>query len=426
MFTITILLFCTVLSIGVHAEEVDPPMHGPVSCRYCHKVNESGSHFTHVYSERGSHMICTNCHNTNGPNTFKDGKSFSETTICDTCHSPDGTFDGINDPIIGAKPNWENRIYDTDNLKLKVGKEKWCAGCHDNVPSLINGVKAPNVTGDDVDYGYYVTGHGKHSNMTCGYCHNLSSKHIDGEARTYSANDLYTTYSPVSDAYQSGYRLKDVLAGYNGKYPMHMPRTGHVYPPGFREDWEFALCFECHNSTKLFNGGSPTTGEGAETNFRMLIDGGGGNPVPIIGQYYSLHNVHTWGANGPGAENPQYDSDFNGIADSRMSCPSCHNVHGSRSPTMVRTGELERKVPALNLKYVNNAKGYALSFISRNLLTQSTGAGMDVSFGQGTIASNSVCNMCHAQQTGGPEPHTAYYRSPITISSTKCTVCHPD
>lgn len=414
VFMITILLFFTVPIIGVNAEDVDPPMHGSVSCKYCHKVNESGSHFTHVYSEMGSHMICTNCHNANGPNTFKDGKSLSETTVCDTCHSPDGTFDGVNDPIIGARPNWENRIYDNGNLK--AGKEKWCAGCHDNDPSLIKGVNAPNVTGDGVDYGYYVTGHGKHSNMMCNYCHNLSSKHIDGKKRTYSANKSYMTYDPVSSAYQGGYRLKDVLTGYDVKYPMHIPRTGHVYPPGFRQDWEFALCFECHNNTRLFNGGNLITGEGAETNFRENYSG----------SWTSLHNLHTDGRNGPwGPETPQYDSDFNGTTDSRMSCPSCHNVHGSRSPAMVRSGELEGKVPAFNLKYVDNTPGSQLHFISRNLLGQSTGAGMDLSFGQGTIASNGICNMCHAQQTGGPGPHKAYYRSPVTINSTKCSVCHP-
>ncbi len=422
VYTIYLCALLTMLVGTTYAEEIDPAMHGPVSCKYCHKVNNSGSHFTHVYSEIGTNMICTNCHNANGPNTFKDNKSLSETRICDDCHSPSGTFDGVNDSIIGAKPNWANRIYDNDTLK--AGKEKWCAGCHDNIPSVIKGVNAPNVVGNSVDYGYYVSGHGKHKNMTCSYCHNVSSKHVDGDVRSYYANKSYMTYDPVSNIYQNGYRLKDISTGYGGKYSMYMPRTGHVYPPGFREDWEFALCFECHNKTKLFNGGDPTTGIGAETNFRMLIDGGGGNPAPIIGKYYSLHDVHTWGANGPGSANPQYDSDFNGTADSRMSCPSCHNVHGSRSPAMVRTGELEGKVPALNLKYVDNSPGSALHFISKDLLVQSTGAGMDISFGQGSVTSNGVCNMCHAQQTGGPQPHTAYYRNPIISNNTKCEICH--
>ena len=413
----TIYLLLILAGIA-YAEESDPAIHGTVSCKYCHNVNESGSHYTHVYSEIGPSMICINCHSIDpGTSVFKDDKQFSDTTVCNTCHSPGGKYDGVDDAIIGAKPNWNNKIYNGPDIK--VGKEKWCAGCHDDVPSMIKGVNAPNVAGDGANYGYYVTGHGKNDTIQCKNCHNLSSKHIDGIERTYTPDRSYTTDDPASPSYQNGYRLKDVATGYNGKYPLHMPRTGHVYPPGFRDDKEFALCLECHNKTKLFNGGDPITGIGAETNFRMLVDGGGGSPAPTIGKYYSLHDVHTWGANGPwGASTPQYDSDFDGAADSRTSCPSCHNVHGSNSPTMVRNGELIGRTIAFNLKYVDNVPipGSALHFISQGELNRSTGAGMDISFGQGTVSSNGICNMCHPQQTGGPGPHTAYYRTPINIT----------
>ena len=382
----------------------------------------STSHLTHTKSDIGPSIKCNDCHNriVTPVTLFKDSKPFMTTNVCDTCHSPNGTYDGVNDLNIGAKPNWNSRVYDGN--VLKAGKEKWCVGCHDNAPAIIRGIKAPNVSGDvsgdGITYGYYTTGHGDH-NIECQSCHNLSSRHIDGFDRTYVPD---SNYSPISDAYQKGYRLKYVLTGYNNKYPLHIPRTGHVYPPGFREDWEFALCLECHDKIKLFNGGDPTTGEGAQTNFRKLIDGsGGGNPIPTLNRYYSLHDVHTWGSNGPwGPETPQYDSDFDGVADSRMSCPACHNVHGSRSPAMVRTGELEGKVPALNLKYVNNPGSPPLYFISREMLMQSTGAGMDVSFGPGQVGTNGICNMCHAQQVGGPKPQVAYYRTPID----KCTICH--
>ena len=42
--------------------------------------------------------------------------------------------------------------------------------------------------------------------------------------------------------------------------------------------------------------------------------------------------------------------------------------------------------------------------ISREMLMQSTGAGMDVNFGPGQVGTNGICNMCHAQQVGGPKP----------------------
>lgn len=408
----------------VYAEEYDPPVHGNVSCKYCHRVNESGSHFTHVYSQIGPTMTCTQCHSVSPmENKFKDGKQLSNTTVCDECHSPDGAYDGINDPIIGAKSNWNSRVYNgsynnslNDYYKnLKAEKDRWCVGCHDDVPSIIKNVSAPNVIGDNSSYGYYLTGHGKNDIIKCENCHNLSSKHIDGIERTYSHDSNYSTYDPISASYQNGYRLKDVASGYSGKYPLHIPRTGHLYPPGFREDWEFALCFECHNKSQLFNGGDPLTGIGATTNFYENVSGdGGGNPAPTPGRYYSLHDVHTWGANGPwGSKTAQYDSDFDGVADSKISCPACHNVHGSSvSPAMIRTGEFEKK-RGLDLRYVSNYPGNPLSFILPDQLNISTGAGMDLPFGQGTVESNGICNMCHPQQTGGPGPYRAYYRSPI-------------
>lgn len=431
------LLFVILILAGItDAEELDPPIHGTVSCKYCHKVNNSGSHFTHIYSDIGPEMICTGCHSTDPiTSKFKDEEQLSNTTVCDACHSPEGTYDGVNDTSVGAKPNWFGRIYnDSSNGNLKAGKEKWCAGCHDDVPSIIKGINAPNVTGDNSNYGYYLSGHGKNDIIKCENCHNLSSKHIDGIERTYSPDSNYSTYDPISASYQNGYRLKDAASGYSGKYPLHMPRTGHIYPPGFREDWEFALCFECHNKSQLIYGGDPLTGIGATTNFYENVSGdGGGTPAPAPGRYYSLHDVHTWGANGPlGPTTAQYDSDFDGLADSRISCPACHNVHGSSvSPAMIRTGEFEKK-RGLDLRYVSNYPGDPLSFIFTEQLNISTGAGMDLPFGQGTIESNGICNMCHPQQTGGPGPYRAYYRSPIItvpdfqefhISLTNMTSC---
>lgn len=400
----------------------DAIQEGDKSCLSCHTPHTSGSHTTHIDAARGPYITCSDCHGTQIPPLFADEQTLENTDVCDTCHSPDGIYDGMDDNDIGARDNWAG-VYNNSSGTLNVGKEKWCAGCHDSQPATIEGVEAPNVVGDGSDYGYYVTGHGENEIVECSSCHDLSSMHIDGISRTYSPDSNYTTYDPESAAYQDGYRLRNVSSGYDGKYPMHIPRTGNVFPPGFRKEWEFALCFECHSKTRLFNGGYPENGSDAGTNFRENYSG----------NWLSLHDLHTDGRNGPwGPATSQYDSDFNGTADSRISCPACHNVHGSRSPAMVRTGELIGKTPALNLKYVDNSPGDPLNFISRDQLDESTGAGMDVSFGPGTLASNGVCNMCHAQQTGGPQPYTAYYRDPIVnvlifsdlhISSTNMTSC---
>ncbi len=364
-------------------------------CVECH--GNSGSHAVHIgANSKGPNpaIMCTVCHDTDNFPRFGDEgaqETLAETGVCDPCHSPGGTYNGVSDPVIGAKANWADRVYDGD--LLKPGKEKWCAGCHDEVPSVIGGVSAPNVIGNEsaatdygTGYGFYKTGHGlpaamnypasmeKGAGKGCLDCHSTTKTHIDGNPRSYTPDSDYLTYDPASASYQNGYRLKNVPSGYGGIYPLHIPRTGHVYPPGFREDWEFALCFECHDRDKILNG-LTTAFRNDTTNF---------------------HDLHTDGRNGPwGAEGMQWDSDSDGTADSRMSCPACHNVHGSPSPRMVRHGEListpgtTDKVPSFNFKY--------LPLDTYPALVNSTGGKLDSSiYGQGQVSSNGVCNMCHS------------------------------
>ena len=177
----------------------------------------------------------------------------------------------------------------------------------------------------------------------------------------------------------AGYRLKDVATGYNGKNPMHIPRTGHVFPPGFREGWEFALCGQCHDLDNIYTG--MTTG------FRNDSTG------------INSHDYHTDGRNGPfGPATPQYDSDYDGTADSRMTCPACHNVHGSPSPRMVRHGELINKSPSLDFQWLPEGTYPTLSD-STGGKTRFSGAG------PGNPSKNGICNMCHNDSY-------TYYRAP--------------
>lgn len=393
-------------------------------CTECHLHNNefaapyARAHITHLRADKGPHLTCSDCHSDPfqfRPTVFADGQEFADTSVCDNCHSPDGDYDGVNDSVIGAKNNWADGVYDENN-NLNPGKEKWCVGCHDGTPSQIAGVLAPNIAGDEnavtpygTGWGFYKSGHGVPSNQVypasgvkgagrgCLDCHDASTAHIDGESRTYSADGDYLTWDPASAGYQDGYRLKSVAGGYEGNYPMHIPRTGHVFPPGFRESQEFALCFECHNEDNLYNGGDPLTGDGATTNFRNNVDG----------TWISMHDLHTDGRNGPwGPTTPQYDSDYDGTADSRISCPACHNVHGSPSPVMLRHGEListmgtTDKVPSLDFQYTPEG--------SYPVLGDSTGGKTRFSGGgPGNPSKNGVCNMCHNDQT-------LYTRPPIT------------
>jgi len=373
------------------------------------------SHQTHMGDAKGPVVTsCTDCHHASTYTLFADGEPLASTTACDTCHSPDGTYDGSQ----MAKDNWVGRVYEADGTTLQSGMDQWCATCHDEAPAVMLGVSAPQVMGDEsavtpygTGYGFNKTGHGlpaletypatgsPGAGLGCLDCHDAAMAHVDGDARTYVPDSTYTAVDPVSDNYQKGYRLRDVTTGYDNKYPMHMPRTGSA-AMYVRQDWEFALCFQCHDGSALFDEGDPATGGCGGTNFRCV--------ATSLGQGYdwrSMHDYHTSGVPGPmGPSNPQYDSDYDGTADSKMTCPACHNVHGSPSPAMVRHGEListpgtTDKVPSLDFMYLPQG--------TYPMLADSTG-GTTPWWGSlfGDVGENGVCNMCHNN-------HTEYARRP--------------
>jgi hypothetical protein len=75
---------------------------------------------------------------------------------CTDCHSPGGAFDGVDDSVIGAWTNWADGIYEADGTTLESGKDKWCAGCHDNEPAL-SGITGAAVVVDNTDAGFVCT-----------------------------------------------------------------------------------------------------------------------------------------------------------------------------------------------------------------------------------------------------------------------------
>ncbi len=279
------------------------------------------SHVVHLTAPYGPGITCgTSCHVTDGMTTggqFLDSQNLANTTVCDPCHSPGGAFDGVNDATIGAKTNWVSGVY--SGSAFQTGKEKWFVGCHDDAPSVIYSISAHNMAGDDIDYGYYKTGHGKHGSgkITCLYCHDSASTHVDGEARTYSA---------AADNYQAGYRLSLV----NGEAPLVVPRPVSLLAADL-----FRQCFTCHDSAPFMNS------DNEDTNFRADVhDDTGASLVPPANRHWIHLNNQVL----------RYDSDFDGVSpDSAISCNACHNVHGPRlkagagiahAPGMIRTGEL--------------------------------------------------------------------------------------
>ncbi len=340
------------------------------------------SHETHLadYDDPKGPYIddCTYCHlGSTDYSIFADNEPLATTTVCDECHSDGGTYDGVgeydpndtpeddtwetahpNSVAYGAKYNWINGIYNEEKGdSLKEGKKKWCVGCHDNDPSVIDtvvqAVQAPKVGGDGTSLrGYWFSGHGRASNsypngLTCGgtdpenailACHNIQGRHNDGNDKTYEVNE--TVVPPVVvNTYADGYRLAGRL---------DVPRlTGDLVNPG-----EYQLCTQCHSD--VF---------GISSNFRFdkTLD----DPDYLHADHANIvYPQLTWDS-----DNDRVSTTFGGRADSAMTCPTCHNVHGTRmrlgastwdvNKVMIRDGWLNWPAEnGLDFRWYDDINGY--------------------------------------------------------------------
>ena len=328
-----------------------------------------GSHSTHTENDtddlKGPNVDCGACHNTSAFPYFRTKAnpnakvSLAATDICNDCHSPGGDYDGVNNNDIGAKKNWsdsgstDSKIYSSDE-QLKSGKEKWCAGCHDKSPSVIQSVLAPNVIGDEtgsytygIGWGFYKTGHGLPADQAypskngffppamvngsnraveCNNCHDFSAKHVDGADRTYG------TASVTPAGYRQGYRLKTV----DGSEPMKIPKPAD----GENIFGDYLLCFQCHDSGPFLDPNDQRSNMAQRST---------GDWNLRVGHQYHLtlpNNNTTW------------TSDWRSTGNSGVSCPQCHNVHGSKNYAMLSDGSLTGTAPGFQFYYYNRALSY--------------------------------------------------------------------
>jgi hypothetical protein len=167
---------------------------------------------------------------------------------------------------------------------------------------------------------------------------------------------------------------------------MTIPRVG-----GSLSATSFRLCFDnCHIYSNVF--GADNT-----TNFRDINSGL---------QYHKLHLDSTAGF-------ATWDSDWDGVADTGLSCPACHNLHGSPTPVMLRHGEListpgtADKVPALDFRWYKQD-----GVTQTTLLAQSRYGALQ---GGGTVdpINNHVCKFCHSAE------EIRYYRVPTGMPAVK-------
>ncbi len=308
------------------------------------------AHRTHLDKLRGPKESCNQCHKTpptvtgsESPGTpsthinqtldFLDGENtIAATNACDYCHAPNGPYDGVNSTSIsvGAKDNWATGVY-LDDGRLVPAKEKWCVGCHDDPGSYVKEVTATPVNGDSVTYGFYPTGHGQKNMVKCTDCHDLELEHIDGEPRTYT----YTGSGQTPQDYREGYRLQLV----DGEYPMVVPlrSTSDV-------DTQYRLCVKCHNQDSIYS--SETTPGSNFVRTGGLAQYSGVGPSAPGNSHVSM----TYPGTAPTAviwnsdwDDNTDDSPIDAGFDSRVSCVTCHNPHGSKYPAMIRDGKIDGK-----------------------------------------------------------------------------------
>jgi hypothetical protein len=383
----------------------------------CHQTLQSHPVHTLASSNGPAAMACDGtCHHTNPLeySQFADGNDLYSTTVCDDCHSPGGVYDGVSDNVIGAKPNWEDGVYNASGDALSGGKEDWCAGCHDDDPSVIETVYAPGVMGDNVNYGFKVSGHGRpDASKECLDCHNARATHIDGEARTYLFDSAYYAAAQSGVEYAAGYRLRYV----GEEVPLMVPAnyaTTFGYNAASMRDNAFRLCFDagCHDSIEIFD---DAPGDGIDSNFKASLTGPPRNYSYAwgIGGDINEHVAHIMNFVGT-LWDSDWDTDTTGAGgsdgyDSMTACSSCHNVHGaagaegSTNEAMIRDGSLAGRT-GYGFSYViedPSVGGYP--WVTSTDATQLTSVG--------AIFRNNTAKMCGGSMCHGnpaPPPASSY------------------
>jgi hypothetical protein len=416
------------------------------SCSSCHGEppdgtefpNRAGSHAVHLTAANGPNITeCYDCHASEGSDTHMnelasfasgvdtdlDGNiDLAEADVCNTCHSEGGPLDGVNDPVIGAKANWHDGVYEGD--VLKPDKLGWCTGCHDIEGAVVNGVQAPPVVGDNETWGDTVAGHGV-NHVACTECHDPTLPHTDGVARTFSERfPLFPDGLPKppeereldKEVYNDGYRL---LRRIDGGRALEVPREAGPHTP---ED--HSLCFWCHDEIKLL--GVPANyyatvepppylqlSEGvAQTNYRNESEwghgweGNEGKPANIHWKHMAL-DLSIWNI-----DHGSYPFD------SAPTCVTCHNPHGARGveggPTAVMTmADLAITFDVYNDGEMDHEYGYI---------------GSDDFYNPG---GDLYCGYtCHPLSGPGGDPpnnpyeHTRYYRQWLDLRREECFACH--
>lgn len=316
------------------------------------------THSTHtendVDDQRGPNVFCDACHDINNMPYFKSGTDtdgngkieLSETDVCNTCHSPGGTFNGVNSQSgsVGAKDYFKatNGAYSNggiynNNTSLKTGMGNWCIGCHDESPSTIGTETAPNKMGDNSTYGFFINGHGKASgnysklshqdstatgnpaaNKNCAECHNSTKSHIVSGGNPSHKRLRNVTNNDSTDQINVC-NLCHITNGSATAAPFFYMGSGKYNGSAHKDK----KCTECHDVHGSNGAGAAMTKKSKETLCYDCHKGGvvRNDAISGFGLASSIKQAFSYGGHPLGQSFPYNGQTFN------LQCTSCHNVH---------------------------------------------------------------------------------------------------
>jgi hypothetical protein len=253
------------------------------------------------------------------PTLFADGQTLESTTVCGNCHLPSGPYDGVNDPVIGAKTNWNDGVYD-GNFNLRPGKENWCQGCHVKTNHFDTPQCAECHRHGTGFVGSYALSHNIHldnENMVCSDCH---ADPLRFNPSLFADGLSLPSTSVCGNCHDSGGvvdSVNDPVIGAKSNWSSGVYDAERNLLPG-KEDW----CLGCHVKTGHYEG-VPC----AQCHVHGSVPGAfqaKSHDMHINAGNMTCADCHT----DPFQFNPTRFSDGQTLADTTV-CNNCHNPGGA-------------------------------------------------------------------------------------------------
>ncbi|MEW6378686.1 MAG: hypothetical protein AB1611_03640 [bacterium] len=365
---------------------------GNATCLGVSAPNVMGDNATYGYNITGHKIACTSCHNAAGRHMDGQARTYTHDS------NPWDTDDS---------QNYQNgyRLAARMIIPLFTGPQAGtvqdryalCYGCHDFAKLL--GATSPyqtNFQDDSINRHVYHLSSGRTAwDSDWDYLQVPDEIIIDNTGAAFSGE---------------GWQIDNTLTGYYGTdYAWHLAGSGSCTAA-----WTPQI--PMNRAYKVYVRWPVSSSWASDAQYTIVYNGGsivqtlnqqiGGGMWNLLGSFSFIQGTSGYVqlsdlASGPVAADAVRFGDP--IMDSRISCPACHNVHGSSDPAMIRHGEListpgtQDKSPALSFRWYKE-DGYTPTIFG----DESRFGDMPVlgGVGGGNLEDSKVCAGCHA----GPAP----------------------